>query len=195
VRIKSTLATAIAIGLLAGSAVAVAAQDAEAERMPPTAFTGRLVCSDEVPVLAGEQSEEQFASGITLEKLGTPTWSMKVEDASDPRLDGDGTFALNGDGYWEGVVGDTADVSLVDVMVGAIRIRNDAGAWQGVTYLVNVGDEPQFDADVVLLVGSGGYTGLVAMTEMRQRTNICDWDLRGVIVEGDLPLIPEVSAE
>ena len=143
-------------------------------------------------MFASEQSEVQFAPGIVVMKLGTPTWSLVFEEASDPRIDGTATLAMNGDLYQEADLGPD-ESSFADVFVATLRIQNDEGAWQGATYLLDLLNERQFASDILPLVGEGAYGGLVALTEMRQGTNICEWDLKGAIVDGDLPAIPEIA--
>jgi hypothetical protein len=182
----------MALGLLVGSAVGVASQSDDAHDQPPAGFTVKLVCSDETPVFASEQSEGEFAPGIVVTKLGTPTWSLAVHEASDPRLDGTATLAMNGDLYARTDLGPD-ESSFADVFVASLRIENDDGLWEGSTYMLDLLNERQFASDVLPLVGDGAYAGLVALTEIRQGTNICELDLKGAIIEGDLPVIPEIA--
>lgn len=185
----------LTIVLCAGVAVAVAAQDSP---VVPAPFSASLVCRDEVPVFGSEGSEEQVVPGITVMRLGTPTWSMIVEEASDARLEGDATFAMNGDLYWEGPsVAEAGEASLADVMVARLRIENAGGSWDGTTYLLSLAPEhpPEFAADVIALAGAGGYEGVVALTELRQGANVCRWDLQGVVIERGLPPVPELPAD
>ena len=185
------LVGSVAIGLWASAGAAAAAQDGA---VVPAGFTAGLLCADEAPTFAGEGDEEEVAPGLTVMTLPTPTWSMTIVEPTDPRLAGEATFALNGVTYWDGPsVGEAADPSLADVMVGTLRIQDADGAWEGTTYLLSLLNEEQFASDVVVLTGSGAYDGLVAVTEMRQGENICAWDLKGAIVAGGLPEAPAVA--
>lgn len=64
---RFTVGSIVAVGLLAGSAIGVAAQEAE----PPTEFSGRWVYSDTIEV--------RDAGG---------TWAYLAEEISEPRFDG-----------------------------------------------------------------------------------------------------------
>ena len=154
------------------------------------------MCSDAEPTFASEGSEEQIAPSLTIMRLPTPTWSMAVESATDERLRGAAVFAVNGDLYWDGPsVADAASPSLADIVVGTLRIADDAGTWTGTTYALALADEPQVSADAVLLAGSGAYEGLHALTVMEQGASLCEWELHGVIVTGPVPSPPVLSTE
>jgi hypothetical protein len=179
----------VAAILLGVTIVTTAVAREEADRIAPQPFTATLACTDEAPTFAGEGSEEQLALDLTLMTLATPTWPIAVE-ASDGRLTGEGTQAVNGDLYWAGP--SVADaISSIDVLVATIRFGDDAGSWQGARYFYMTGDEPQFPTDVVVLEGQGAYAGLVALTSMTMGASLCEAELSGAIVQGGLPVIPE----
>lgn len=179
----------LAISLLVGSAVGVAAQEAAVS--PPQSFTATLACTDEMPSFLGEGEEIQLGPDLTLMRLGTPTWPIAVE-ASDPDLNGVGTLAVNGDGYWAGPsVAEAADASIADVMVATVHFGSDAGAWTGTRYLYATDDEQQFPTDVVRLDGDGAFDGWTALATVTIGTSLCDLELRGVVLRDAMPDTPE----
>jgi len=191
--IKTTTISILALSLLAGSAVGVVAQ--EAAISPPRPFTATAACTDEMPSFLGEQEEIQLGPDLTLTRLGTPTWHIAVE-ASDPDLTGEGSLAMNGDGYWEGPsLAEAADTSIADVMVVTVHFGNAAGAWTGTRYLYAADDEQQFPTDVMRLDGDGAFDGWTALAAMTIGNNLCDLELTGVVLRSAMPETPQVSVE
>jgi len=125
-KVKTSLITIIAIGLLAGSTAGVAAQDENAPA-PPQPFTGVIDCGHLV------------AAG---------TW----------------------------------------------RIVNEEGAWQGSYHNF---DTPGGEDVVVTvpLTSEDAYDGLTAIWEASNFDDDHCWDVRGLIIEGELPAYPEPPAE
>jgi hypothetical protein len=109
--LKTTLVVAIAIGLLAGSAIGVAAQDEVAPPVAPGTFTADAV-------LQGEYVEVgcDFSDGV---ESCRDECQMAV-DATDPRASGTLTYGLNRDTH-----------SGVSVRAGTVTIENDDGMWAG----------------------------------------------------------------
>jgi hypothetical protein len=144
--LKPTLISAIAIGLLAGSAVGAAAQDEAAAAMASSAFTMEAV-GDGPP-----EFSEDPATGL-------PLVTVEVE-ATDPRASGTLTniedFANDkNDGRYR--VGGTS-----------LRLVNDGGAWVGTSRTV-AGSTVAPNGDDILgsfaaLTGEGGYEGLTMFT-------------------------------
>lgn len=191
-QLKAILVAAIGLGLLAGGTVGAAAQSSDGEPLAPTPFTGHLGCPEEPP-RAGDYTEDQFSSDVTLGKLRGLAGSLTIDEMSDPRLDGVATYILNEDSYWEGETGNTADTSFVDVLAQTIRIVNGDGAWEGTRLGLNLDAEPRFSADAVALAGEGDYRNLVALVEMSGGTGLCDFDIAGVIIDGFLPPVPDLT--
>ena len=79
--LKSGVISVIAMGLLAGSAISVGAQDADL----PTKFTARFVPSSSV------RSGTAETVGDRVEERGW-AWAPLIVDMSDPRLDGRLTY-------------------------------------------------------------------------------------------------------
>jgi hypothetical protein len=178
--LKSTLTMAIAIGLLAGSAVGVTAQD-----------------------------EENAAAAFTMEVTGTPdssdydettkvssTINMGVE-ATDARASG----LLSWTGFY-GDVGSAEELPWFGVRKFGVRLDNDDGAWTG-TRDVFFATEPDertkkqkrqkkgktpldFGTDFIELTGEGGYEGLTMLMTNREGGFV------GIIVPSDwVPAQPD----
>jgi hypothetical protein len=100
---------------------------------------------------------------------------------SDPRLEGDYYISFDDDQF----------VSPAGSSVGAgtWRIENDEGAWQGSYTRLGFADR----ASVVStpLVGEGAYEGLTAVWESTHDPGPCGWEVRGLIIVGDVPAAPE----
>ena len=108
------LTATMAIGLLAGSAVGVAAQDDEAAA--PVEFTAKLAFG---PSVRSETST--VGDGVTTHSGGA--WRAGViTQASDPRLQGTTYMAANSNDY--------SAAGGPIVWNYAFRIVNDGGAWQ-----------------------------------------------------------------
>jgi hypothetical protein len=138
VRIKSTLAITITIGLLAGSSLGVAAQD-EADPMAPSTFTWEL-------------SDGEFGTD--------PETGLFVvvgrSEATDPRATGTWTQ------FEEGAAVED-DGRRYQVASGSIRLLNEGGAWVGTSRGLGTRLLPEGDDSVLTfkeLSGEGGYEGL-----------------------------------
>jgi hypothetical protein len=176
--LKSTVATIIAIGVLVGSSVAVAAQ--ETEPAAPVEFTARATWSGQPGVPVEELHED---GGGTLRG---EAWSFTFVETSDPRVDGTLTISVNADTYPGGEV---------EVWTKALRIQNAGGAWQEVPRfeLIVPWRGPDDGANVTshsVFVGEDGYAGWTLITEGGTGTEN-GFDFRGYIIEGELPPPPE----
>ena len=176
--VKTTTISILAVGLLAGSAVGVAAQDDEAAA-GATSFTGSALGG---PAIDVETTETDLGNGFTAVDGFTyrNTW-----EASDERMTGDVI----------GVVNQVIDPGALEtgglpdiIMSEAIELTNDGGSW--------LGEGSGFgstDLDVVkgmyTLVGQGGYEGLtayvIAETVGREPA------LSGIIFPTAMPEVPE----
>ena len=162
-----TLTTAIAIGLLAGSAIGVAAQDETSEPANPVEFTGKISFGPCEPYTTERLPGKTEHRGEHYCRLGL------VEPFSDSRLVGD---------YYVWNYRDEHDGGPT-VFRTAFSIVNDDGAWRGVP-VVSMGPTK---TDV--LIGDGAYEGLTAIATVDLNGEIWDW--RGWIIEGDVPPLPE----
>jgi hypothetical protein len=142
-----------AAALLATSGVSAAAQETGADRSTPVYVTW----SSGEPASVTEGTFDQDAGqlrGVILE--GIPL------EASDPRLSGVATLAINGNSEY------SADTRAI-LESRTVRIVNDEGAWTGSATYVEAGDisgeafEPMIVQETSLLVGEGAYEGLMVI--------------------------------
>ena len=178
--IKTTTISILAVGLLAGSAVGVAAQDDETDVSTPAYVTWE-VTGDPINVIDGAFDEEAAEMrGLTVQ--GAPV------EASDPRMSGLYYYVINGNGQKL----NTPDFAIVESR--SMRMENDGGAWTGTTTYVEAGSgsdgPPAMVAEAGILIGEGGYEGLIAVIH----GDYVEADGQGeaVILERSVPPIPEV---
>jgi hypothetical protein len=168
---KTGLISILTVGLLAGSAVAVAAQ--EADSMAPSTFTMQ-------PANEPELSNDP-GTGATI--------VVGETESTDPRASG----------TWTQVVGGStapADEAAGHIQRNAVRIVNDGGSWVGSNqgFLTFPSDGPPTVQFVGELVGEGGYEGLSMFfaetgdTEEVRRVGVI-WPT------DDIPAVPDLPAE
>lgn len=144
--IRTCISTALAIGLLAGSAPGVVAQDEDTGTVDPcttpiTAVAGRIIwgtSTDEVPPVTVDSTTHRQVTHIA-------RW-----DLDDDRLDGEQVFRA----VWHTNPGETG------VHGGTIRIENADGAWSGT--VEGVGLSMGAWQELTSLTGEGAYEGLSA---------------------------------
>ena len=140
----TTLTTAIAIGLLAGSAVGVAAQE------EPVEVTGQVT----------------FSSPSSVEMWAT----------NDPRLTGTGT--------WDPAEGYPRDPAP-SFWVNGRFLETDEGTWRQLpvpsAVIAGAETDPYFD---MVLVGEGGYEGLVFIAQATWNPASCPPGCDGLDVHG-----------
>ena len=176
--IRTTTISILVLGLLAGSAVGVGAQDEEAAA-GATSFTGTGFGGDPIEV---ETTETDLGNGFIAVDGFTyrNTW-----EASDERLAGNVTGVVNQ------VLdpGTAVPGQLPDIMTSmAIELANDGGSW--------LGEGRGFastDLGVVkemyTLVGQGGYKGLTAYAIVESTGP--ETTLSGIIFPTAMPEVPE----
>jgi hypothetical protein len=164
-KVKNTLISAMAIGLLAGSAVGVTAQDEGSAE--PVKFTAVFPGGGRV----GDPTCEVIG-GMT--QCTGSAWSFLVSEESDPRMAGQMTVSQNQNQWplqpW--------------LVTETYRIVNDDGAWQGSFHSMK---DPVgwFGNATVVLVGEGANEGLYAWAD------VSDWDaISGVIFSAPPPEAP-----
>ena len=181
--LKPTFISILAIGLLAGSAVGVVAQEEEAaaeEQTGSSYFTGELNTDNGD---ATTEPEENVVDGV-LQGRGVVIEGEAIE-TSDPRITGSLARALNANihpiGEFEDVLHETT----------AWRIENDEGAWsgQGSALIHGGANIDTTDFDTVVLAGEGAYDGLTAYI-------LADWSedppaVEGAIFVGTAPPVPD----
>jgi len=179
--IKTTTIFILAVGLLAGSAVGVTAQ--EEDPAGAAYFTGTIGES----TVVGEPTEG-VVDGV-LEVRGLER-EGPIE-TTDPRLTGSLSRVIDLDVH---PVDDFAEVVLFTVQH---RIENEDGSWSGTGTGVAHGgpgapEEEALDFDTVLLTGDGAYEGLSAFLLADFAPEI-GADIKGVIFPGQMPE-PAVAA-
>ena len=181
--IKTTTISILAAGLLAGSAVGVAAQDQSSGY-----FTGSI---DES---TATQIDGVFESGPPDTGRGMGFVGATVE-TDDERISGTLSQALNFD--WSG-----PEPTLVHTGASLWRIENDGGAWVGHgTEFSYTDDWTQWDEEdpstwgptgnFVVLTGEGDYEGMTAMVTT-QPSDVGVSSLSGVVFSGEVPPVPEM---
>ena len=123
----------LAVGLLAGSAVGVAAQNA--------LVTGSITPADEC-----EEAPE-----------GADLCSGGRFEFDDPRLTGDLETTTTV------TIGSDVEFEVGYIETGDLRVTNDGGDWSGrFLWAFVLSDEPIFAGSHWVLTGEGGYQGLTA---------------------------------
>ena len=177
--LKPTLITTIVIGLLAGSAVGVAAQTDEASG-EATPFEGVMPYgSNSVTGIA-----ETLPNGVVTNR--GQVWTLSSDGLSDPRLRGTVSNMWNWDTFTTG--------QRYQIEVGGFRIENDDGAWQMRPVVDILFPDGTYSVWTGIFDGEGDYEGLTAIAEVAEGGN--QFTLRGVVIEGEIPPAPEsMSAE
>ena len=167
--IKTTTISILAIGLLAGSTVGVAAQDEDADSLAPALTSGSFVYWDGEP----DSWDETTRDGIQ-----TEAWVDSADvEMSDSRLSGAITLDYTKQRF---------DVLGTDIAWGTARIENDAGAWDGTMRQTSDRDASGREVGYYELVGSGAYDGLSAMV-FETETPVGGREWSGIIFPGELP--------
>ena len=175
--LRTTTISILALGLLAGSAVGVAAQDEAEVPTGASYFTGTIGASD----VTGEPTEA-VVDGV-LEVRGL--MREGPIEATDPRLTGSLSRVLDFDVH---SVGDLEDVVLFSA---PHRIENDAGSWSGTgTGVIHAGAdlsaEEELDFYTVVLTGEGAYEGLSAFLLADFAPEV-GADIKGAVFPGEMP--------
>ena len=176
--IKTITISILAVGLLAGSAVGVAAQDEDATT---SSFTGT---SSFVEVISEGTWGEPLPNGLigAADNVGLHRW-----ESSDPRLAGDAVVANSA----------VIDPDKGNVLtVSTYELTNDGGSWVGEH--TAFGSSDALGPDVgnlgpIILVGRDGYDGLTAYV-MNQFDMAANAEFSGVIFPTALPSFPELPA-
>ncbi len=187
--VKTTTISILAIGLLAGSSVGVAAQGEEAAAEPSTPAKVAGTIDTSGTALVQEPTETEVDDH--LEVRGAIVEGDRFE-MNDPRLTGTVTLAVNVDVH--NVIGS------VDVVAGsfALRLENEAGSWSGQGTSVGyngsgIPEEEMLGLDTWVLTGAGAYEGLSAILLVDATKDQPPVD--GVIFAGEMPPAPELPAE
>ena len=161
----------LAVALVIGSGVGAAGQTGDA---PPEEFTARIVCGPQVRPGSTEAHPNRIG------QRGR-AWKPTIRDSTDARFDGEMTTAANSDSY--------LDYPGFDLFYGANRIQNENGAWQETPTVAVPWPEGAGGRGRSVFEGEGDYAGHIAIVSWPDTT--CDWQIRGIILEGTLPPEPE----
>ena len=149
---RTILTAAIAVGVMVGSSMGVTAQDEEPGTASAAYATGTIGWP---PAEIVEPKVEQVPGGN--DERGLMLIDLPVE-FSDPRLSG--MLTISGNGTTREFEDGRAWIES-----RTHRIVNDDGAWAGSGYLVRATSDELgigIDQESMLLVGEGGYEGLIA---------------------------------
>jgi hypothetical protein len=182
--LRTTTISILAVGLLAGSSVGVAAQDEETAA-GATSFTGSVRGGEGVDV---ETTETVFPNGFTA--VDGATWRNNWE-SSDERLTGDVTgvsnWVVGPDGFSAWETGGEPDIITSVVM----ELTNDGGSWLGEG--IGFGStDLGVSRDMYTLVGRDGYEGLTAYVVLEVPPGPPTFS--GVIFPTAMPEVPEPYA-
>ena len=182
--IKTTTISILALGLLAGSAVGVAAQDEEAAA-GVTSVTGSIFGGEGLDV---ETTETEYPNGFYA--VDGFTWRNDWV-SSDERLTGDVTGVTNWvvgpDGFDAWGTGGQPDIIASQVL----ELTNDGGSWLGEG--VSFGStDLDISRDMFALVGQGGYEGLTAYVILEVPPGPPTFS--GIIFPAAMPEAPEPYA-
>jgi hypothetical protein len=162
--ITTTTISILAVGLLAGSAVGVAAQDEEAAA-DVTSFTGT---GTPVDFFDGEEGG---------------TVAVVSYESSDPRLTGEVTITGSH-------LADPDAAGFTMLSAQAYELTNDGGSWLGEGTGV-ASTDLGIVRDTFILVGQEGYEGLTAYVISEDPSLSGNLALSGLIFPSAMPEVPE----
>jgi hypothetical protein len=176
-RIRTSVVPILAFGLLAGSAVGVAAQDEAADPSAPTWVTGSMVYLESCWGAPAAKTDD----GVVIRRRGVRCEPMTWE-SSDPRLGGSAVVTENADVY-------RVDGEYYTVSSTVIDVGDESGGWRCTIpdgldiggYLLATGQ--------LTCVGHGGNEGHTAI--LAHSWTGSERSIEGLIFAGELPPVPE----
>ena len=142
----------------------------------PVPFTGVIICG---PALREETKSTIVAGdGVTLTRNRAGAWQQTVR-MSDARLQGTTHHTYETDSYGPPGTADGPSISAA-----TRRIENAGGSWVGRWYEATDGDGQQIGDEPFVLVGEGGYQGLIAIYKVTRQTPPCAVEITGLIFGG-----------
>jgi hypothetical protein len=164
----------VAIGLLAGSAVGVAAQEEEVPEVASGSsyFTGTLMPAWP-PVDRGTVAVSPDGFSMTRDMV----LPAEAIETSDPRVSGSLSRVLSYDAHT--LAGQETGPEYLEHYVEAWRLENEGGSWtgQGTSFVHNGAVDEPTDLVTMVLTGEGGYEGLTAYV-------LVDFTQQPIVVEG-----------
>lgn len=190
--IKSGLIAILAIGLLAGSAVGVAAQeDGAADPMAPAWVMGAIewapTCAGQVTATSDEHRTREVG-----EFCHPQVWT-----SDDARLGGEAIVAWNRDIYRVDADGQGA-MDAFSVFAIVTDVAGEAGGWRCIDASSLEGGSGFFtellqESSKVSCTGYGSNEGLMAILFLADAVGQQN-SFEGLIFPGDLPPLPEATA-
>jgi len=180
--LRPAVITAIVIGLLGTSAAGASAQSDDPESAAPVEFSGQIAVG---PCIGGDVVE---LPGDIRRVVGASCEPSSVLEMSDPRLHGNVAVTVNYDLHRAALDGSTPQANL---RYQRVDIETDEGAWRSQPNLFFAFANGYPSATTRVFVGEGAYEGLTVFAEMVvTESDFRGWDLRGYIIDGDIPAAP-----
>lgn len=180
--IRTTTIAILALGLLAGSAVGVAAQDEEQTEV--TSFTGVFRPGGEE--LQVDWTETVLPNGFTQARPGF-AWKDRLE-SSDPRIAGEHTvianWVIDPNEFDPWSRGEQANLLLST----SHRLSNDEGSWLGEGRGMH-STELAIAMEAIVFDGQDGYAGLTAFVIVDSTQEPAT--VSGVVYPAEMPEFPD----
>jgi len=170
-KLRIPVSIAVAVGLLAGSAIGVTAQSGDVDPMAPAFVTGSIT-DGQTASTETQTAEEGFTR---IEVVSGPD----VWEASDSRLSGEVTYAGNWQRY--------PYPASMQVEAATYELVNEGGRWLGQATAIATATISGWDA--IVFTGEGGYEGLTAYVSIDWSTEPASFT--GGIIQGEMPAFPE----
>ena len=149
----------------------------------PVEFTGRFLVGQGC-ASGGEITE---LPGDIKRVVGAPCRPASLE-TTDPRLNGEVTMVMNYDFHRAAVDGSTPAATLRHQL---ITIETADGVWRSRPILLFAAANGRPSGTTSVFVGESGYQGLTAFAEMMIEEGRDGRDIRGFIIDGEIPAEPE----
>ncbi len=155
----------------------MAPSTAVAPQQAPVEVTGYVNCG---PSVRSDTTEtlDIGEDGTVLTRYRGGAWQQTVT-MSDPRLEGAIFQTYEADTYNPAGAADDGP----EVTGYTWRITNDSGTWESRTFGAAFADGTAVGEPPTVLVGAGGYDGLMAIFEVTKEVPPCDIEVRGIIFE------------
>lgn len=142
----------------------------------PIAFSGVIKCG---PAVRQETTSTNVTGeGVTVKRNRLGAWQQTVT-MSDPRLEGTTYHTYETDSY-----GQAGPEAAVSVSAATRRIENEGGSWVSRWYEATDVDGKPLGNGPFVLVGEGGYQGLIAVYRITATVAPCDQQVSGFVFSG-----------
>ena len=182
--LKTTTISILAVGLLAGSTLGVAAQDEATDQVAPVEFTGTTSFGP----CSGGQTSTVDEDGVVMERAEGRSCINPSSGFADPRLQGQFRVWQNNDAFPGGL----------HLFMTGFSMHDDEGAWiQRPSLALNHPDGTNA-TKVIVMEGEGAYDGLVVVADLAWDPSGVGsvFDVRGYILAADdLPSAMTITDE